>query len=755
MKKLFFLAAALMSLTAAAQTGITFTTDDGLTYVTTSDNSVAVKSDGDASEYIIPETVEYDGKTYTVTAIGDRAFQYNKATKIVLPSTIDSIGYQSFANCSFSSITLNEGLKKIGDYAFYSIPVSTIEIPASVESIGSSCFFTGNLSSITLHEGLKEIKSSCFYKCPLEKVVLPESLDSLGEKAFLFCNKLTSVKLPSTLDKIEVGLFYGCEALSSIELPETITSIGDEAFIECSALTSFNIPAAVETLGTRVFAYTGITAFTVSPDNQYFHAANGAIYAKDNSLLYHAAPKSDITDFTVERNCIGISGGAFEGSNVQKVTLPESMLAIDDYAFCQSTLAEINFPSSLIYLGEQAFAGTKLTSVRLPENMPMLLDATFAECANLTSVQIPGSCTYMALRVFYKCTSLNSVTCEGATAPVLEEYYDEWESQFYNCPVSTVTVPKGCTDEYKSKTWHYYLTIQESAKGVIVPESTVPANNGIYTEDYESMSFDIIFPEAINIVEDSPEAFLRVGGVLGGKTIDPDDRWVATKGDNDNTLRVWASDYDGYMQVFKTEPDKVYAFTLPSGVVTNAAGEPNDYIVIQVSRPAPPYEPVSSVPANNGSIESGWVEMKFEFTFDDAISIIDSTPDVKLYVGALDSTDLITPDDCWNAVMGDDDKTVRIWGSDYDGYTCTFKAVDGTSYYFLLPAGVIKNSSDVENTEYVIVVTAGDSGVEDATIETLTIVERYNIQGQRINQPVKGINIIKMSDGSVRKIYVK
>ena len=34
-------------------------------------------------------------------------------------------------------------------------------------------------------------------------------------------------------------------------------------------------------------------------------------------------------------------------------------------------------------------------------------------------------------------------------------------------------------------------------------------------------------------------------------------------------------------------------------------------------------------------------------------------------------------------------------------------------------------------------------------------VSRYDIHGRRLNEPTRGINIIKMSDGSTRKEIVK
>ena len=48
----------------------------------------------------------------------------------------------------------------------------------------------------------------------------------------------------------------------------------------------------------------------------------------------------------------------------------------------------------------------------------------------------------------------------------------------------------------------------------------------------------------------------------------------------------------------------------------------------------------------------------------------------------------------------------------------------------------------------------GIEGVE-TKVEAATPVAIYNISGTRVNKASKGINIVKMSDGSVKKVLVK
>lgn len=62
---------------------------------------------GDYSgEYIIPSTVTNNEINYTVTSINDTAFAGDELTSIILPNTIDSIGFAAFISCTnLTSIT--------------------------------------------------------------------------------------------------------------------------------------------------------------------------------------------------------------------------------------------------------------------------------------------------------------------------------------------------------------------------------------------------------------------------------------------------------------------------------------------------------------------------------------------------------------------------------------------------------------------------------------------------------------------------
>ena len=67
----------------------------------------------------VPETVEYEGVVYTVTAIGDVSFAVcGNLTGVNIPNTVTSIGQWAFCQSGITSITLPEGVTEIGPIAF-------------------------------------------------------------------------------------------------------------------------------------------------------------------------------------------------------------------------------------------------------------------------------------------------------------------------------------------------------------------------------------------------------------------------------------------------------------------------------------------------------------------------------------------------------------------------------------------------------------------------------------------------------------
>ena len=75
-----------------------------------------------AGDIILPETVEYDGITYTITSIGQNAFRYcdELTGHLTIPNTVIYIYKGAFLYCSnITELTIGEGVTYIWGSAFW------------------------------------------------------------------------------------------------------------------------------------------------------------------------------------------------------------------------------------------------------------------------------------------------------------------------------------------------------------------------------------------------------------------------------------------------------------------------------------------------------------------------------------------------------------------------------------------------------------------------------------------------------------
>lgn len=77
-----------------------------------------------------PNDFIYEGVSYSVTSIGERAFYYSDITSVTIPNSVMSIGNFAFSVCSLTSVTvLNPTPISIPQYAFTGREDETLYVP--------------------------------------------------------------------------------------------------------------------------------------------------------------------------------------------------------------------------------------------------------------------------------------------------------------------------------------------------------------------------------------------------------------------------------------------------------------------------------------------------------------------------------------------------------------------------------------------------------------------------------------------------
>ena len=405
-----------------------------------------------SGDIVIPETVNYDGVTYSVTSI-ERAFQgCSGLTSVTIPNSVTSIGGSAFQGCS--------GL-------------TSIEIPNSVTSIERYAFQgCSGLTSVTIPNSVTSIGESAFQGCSgLTSITIPNSVTSIGENAFQNCSGLTSVTLNSNaivsqaysnnnslkdifgvqvpkyfigdgVTSIGANAFYGCSGLTSVTIPNSVTSIGSSAFSGCSGLNSIEIPNSVTSIGQ--YAFSGC---------------------------------SGLNSIEIPNSVTGIGQYAFEDcSSLTSVTIPNSVTSIEGSAFSGcSGLNSIEIPNSVTSIGQYAFEDCSgLTSVTIPNSVTSIGAAAFFDCSNLKNVIIGSSVKVLEESAFAYCSSIESFTCYSQRPPTVNQY------ALYGLNYSTIVyVPADYLNNYiMHDAWGLYDVRPLGAKSTETTDVNVtPAEN--------------------------------------------------------------------------------------------------------------------------------------------------------------------------------------------------------------------------------------------------------------------------------------
>ena len=240
--------------------------------------SVSVSRNGSVEgELKISSTVTSpsDGKTYSVTSIGDEAFYLRSGlTSVEMPSIVTSIGDNAFRGCSgLTSVEMPSSVTSIGNNAFRGCSgLTSVEIPSSVTVIVNGAFAgCGGIESIKVETGNTKYDSRDNSNAIIEtesntlvagckKTTIPSSVTSIGIDAFNGCSGLTSVTIPSSVTSIGKRAFSGCSGLTSVEILGGVTSIGDEAFAESGLTGDLKIPNSVTSIG--AYAFEGCSGLT-------------------------------------------------------------------------------------------------------------------------------------------------------------------------------------------------------------------------------------------------------------------------------------------------------------------------------------------------------------------------------------------------------------------------------------------------------------------------------------------------------------
>ncbi len=364
--------------------------------------------------YTIPEKVIADGVSYTVTEIGNKAFNNcplleeviipNSVTEIEDGTYIGDTYYSAFRNCpNLKSVTFSKKITRIGRAFEKCTGLTSIVIPNSVTSIGSWAFNgCSALTSINIPDSVTSIGCWAFDGCTgLTSVVIPNSVTSLS--GFAGCTGLTSVVIPNSVTFL--AGFNGCTGLTSVVIPSSVTQIGglygclwQSAFQNCSNLTS----VIIENEEGAVEIY------------------KDAFKDTNAKITYVGKPKELLFTVSKDTATAKITGVGERFKNQSKFVIP-TQVEEDGKTFRVTEIADAAFRNC-----------SALTSITIPEGVVRIGKLAFANCPRLTSITIPKTVTQI----------------ESGRVDIGEKVY--YGHLFTNCPSLTSIVVEEGNPRYKT-----------------------------------------------------------------------------------------------------------------------------------------------------------------------------------------------------------------------------------------------------------------------------------------------------------------
>lgn len=272
MKKFTFIACAAMALAASAQT---FTSGSFNYNVLSEEDATVELVAGDYNGKVVTapgETVTYEGKTYTVVAIGDGAFKDMKFTcgsgTIWLPATIQYVGAEAFSGTFVNTSNTTIGSADCVGFrgnpmtfdptAFNNNKLNAVNVLndtryanlSATSNLGNAyrgVLFSNDYTVLYMFPGDKRDGTNTS-SAAFTTYTIYNKVTKIAQNAFYGNSRLQTVNFPAGLVEIEAGAFQN-SVLTSVHFPANLETVGENAFVGCDKITTVTCDALTPPTG--------------------------------------------------------------------------------------------------------------------------------------------------------------------------------------------------------------------------------------------------------------------------------------------------------------------------------------------------------------------------------------------------------------------------------------------------------------------------------------------------------------------------
>lgn len=358
---------------------------------------------GTDAEVTVPQII--DGKT--VIALRGTFDKNQRIKKVVLPESVNEIGFHTFFGCvNLESVNLDDVIT-IGESAFYMFAYDEEgnKIPSKLEFIGD----TGNVTKIGWN---------AFCDCVLLKHLNLEKVTQISGRAFWGCENLFSVTGTENITYIGEGAFYDCKSLVEFDL-QNITVVEEDVFSGCHSLSN-------------VGNTTNITEIKAG-------AFKGCISLKSIDLKNVEIVGNHAFDMAVFANGVTLKSSLTEVKNTDKI------VSLGDFAFFVCRFESIDLPN-VRYIGCDALSSATLKHIRF-DKVQVIKDNAFEGCSKLEKIIMPKTITEMGNTVFMACE--DNVILYVAPNSYAHKYAVKYNiSYVFDIHIGTINNQKYIVDRY-------------------------------------------------------------------------------------------------------------------------------------------------------------------------------------------------------------------------------------------------------------------------------------------------------------------
>lgn len=302
--------------------------------------------------------------------------------EINLPKSVTTIRNMAFMGCtSLSSLLLGDDVMEIGNGAF----AGCSNISAISVSSNNPYYDSRNNCNAIIETATNTMILACFNS------TIPSSVVILGPSVFEGQTSITEIELPNTLEVISHQAFFGCSGLKQINLPGSVKYIGNRAFYGCTSLDSVYI-SHVDTIEFKAFENcTNLRAIhipnTVKRIASYaFTGCSNlkAVYIDDlNAWLNIEFWCNDKEEPSLTANPLYYARKLY--LNNKLITHLELPCSPSSYSLVHGVFSSVTFSDELqnepfLSIGTQAFRGAVMTSLTLPPNLGYIGTYAFLDC---------------------------------------------------------------------------------------------------------------------------------------------------------------------------------------------------------------------------------------------------------------------------------------------------------------------------------------------------------------------------------------